>query len=66
MADVFDALTSVRPYKEAWPVERALDWLVSERGQMFDPDCVDAFLENLPEVRRILGDLPDLRTVADR
>jgi two-component system response regulator RpfG len=65
VADVFDALTSVRPYKEAWPVQRALELLVSEKGQMFDPDCVDAFLENLPEVRRILGDLPDLRTAAD-
>jgi two-component system response regulator RpfG len=66
VADVFDALTSRRPYKDAWPVEQALQLLMSERGQMFDPGCVDAFLQNVPEVRRILGDLPDLQnTLAD-
>ena len=65
VADVFDALTSLRPYKEAWAVEQALELLASERGQIFDPECIDAFLQNLPEVRRILGDLSDRRTLAD-
>ena len=50
VADVFDALTSRRPYKEPWPVEKALDLLREERGQKFDPDCVDAFLSVLDEV----------------
>ncbi|UCE88895.1 MAG: HD domain-containing protein [Pseudomonadota bacterium] len=44
VADVFDALVSVRPYKQAWPLERALEWLIDHSGSHFDPDCVDAFL----------------------
>jgi len=44
VADVFDALTSARPYKPAWPVERALTLLRDERGRHFDPACVDAFM----------------------
>ncbi len=43
VADVYDALTSVRPYKAAWPHQSAMDYLVSQRGKQFDPDCVDAF-----------------------
>lgn len=45
VADVFDALTSRRPYKPAWPVETAMDELRAERGKTFDPRVVDAFLE---------------------
>jgi putative two-component system response regulator len=44
LADVFDVLTHVRPYKEAWPVEKALDEVRRERGAHFDPDVVDAFM----------------------
>ncbi len=47
VADVFDALVSPRPYKAAWSVQRALDYLVRERGRHFDPECVDAFLAQL-------------------
>ena len=61
LADVFDALVSVRPYKDAWPLEQALNLLHRESGTTFDPLCIDAFLDNLPEVRRIMGELPDLR-----
>lgn len=43
LADVFDALTHVRPYKEAWPVERAVDEVRRLRAVQFDPDVVDAF-----------------------
>lgn len=50
LADVFDALTSVRPYKTAWPVEKAVDLIKEERGQHFDPGLVDLFLENLSEI----------------
>lgn len=53
VADVFDALTSVRPYKPAWPLEKALDFLREQRGQHFDPACVDAFLADLPAVLAI-------------
>lgn len=60
VADVFDALTSVRPYKQAWSVDQARELLRSERGRMFDPDCIDAFFDNYGEITRILADLPDL------
>jgi putative two-component system response regulator len=50
VADVFDALTSERPYKRAWPIEDALDFVRSQRGQHFDPQLVDLFMENLPAV----------------
>jgi putative two-component system response regulator len=50
LADVFDALTSERPYKKAWSVEDAVCLIKEERGQHFDPDLVDIFLEKLPEI----------------
>ncbi len=53
LADVFDALTSVRPYKKAWPVEEALDYIRENRGTHFDPDVVDVFLQVVPEILEI-------------
>ncbi|MBI4756342.1 MAG: response regulator [Betaproteobacteria bacterium] len=53
VADVFDALTSERPYKEAWELGRAIDWLREHRGRHFDPKCVDAFLDNPHAVQEI-------------
>jgi len=50
LADVFDALTSRRPYKEPWTVERSLELIKSESGQHFDPRLVDIFVEKLPEI----------------
>lgn len=44
LADVFDALTSVRPYKEAWSIDKALDYIGNESGKHFDPDLVTAML----------------------
>lgn len=49
LADVFDALTSTRPYKEAWPVEKALDLIYSESGKHFDPELVKLIPQCLPE-----------------
>jgi Response regulator containing a CheY-like receiver domain and an HD-GYP domain len=46
VADVFDALTSVRPYKKAWTNQEALDLLSKEAGVKFDPDCVAVMVEN--------------------
>ncbi|WP_300667244.1 two-component system response regulator [Desulfoluna sp.] len=45
LADVFDALTSKRPYKEAWPIEKALKHIAEEAGAHFDPTLVTAFLK---------------------
>ncbi|WP_298957541.1 HD domain-containing phosphohydrolase [uncultured Methylobacterium sp.] len=50
VADVFDALTTARPYKEAMPFEDALDCLRQESGRHFDPACVEAFARRWPEV----------------
>lgn len=47
VADVFDALTSARPYKPAWSVERALEYLSAQRGLHFEPRLVDLFLGHL-------------------
>lgn len=53
IADVFDALTSKRPYKDPFPVEEAIDIIEKERGKHFDPQLVEAFLEGIDEVVRI-------------
>lgn len=53
IADVFDALTSSRPYKAPWEVEDAVAWIVSESGKKFDPAVVAAFEKALPEILRI-------------
>ena len=53
VADVFDALTSKRPYKEPWPIEKAINLLKGERGEHFDPKCIDAFFNVLDEVLKI-------------
>jgi putative two-component system response regulator len=49
IADVYDALTSARPYKDAWPVTDALAEIRLQSGRQFDPEMVDAFLELFPE-----------------
>jgi putative two-component system response regulator len=53
VADVFDALTSERPYKKSWTLEASLDLIVSGSGTHFDPDCVTAFLKVWDEVLTI-------------
>ncbi len=50
LVDVFDALTSVRPYKPAWPVEDAVAHIRKESGRHFDPALVEAFLRCLPDI----------------
>jgi putative two-component system response regulator len=53
VADVFDALTSVRPYKKAWSEEEAIDFLVSQKGKHFDPSLVDLFITQMPAIGAI-------------
>ncbi|WP_338767326.1 two-component system response regulator [Massilia sp. METH4] len=50
IADVFDALTSERPYKKAWPVQEAVEFLQKQRGAHFDPRLVDLFVAQLPAI----------------
>ena len=60
IADVFDALTSERPYKNSWPLEEALVYIKNQRGRQFDPDCVDVFLANFDAVKRIYNEFSDM------
>lgn len=59
VCDVFDALTSSRPYKQAWSVERAMSLLHEEAGSHFDPRLVSAFEQILPQVLQLRDELPD-------
>ena len=54
VADVFDALTSKRVYKPAFPPEKALQIIEEGSGTQFDPKCVEAFMDSLTEVKIIL------------
>lgn len=53
VADVFDALTSERPYKKAWELDRATGLIRESRGGHFDPECVDAFFDVFDHVLEI-------------
>ncbi len=53
LADVFDALTSERPYKKPWTVEASVALIRGNRGKHFDPDLVEVFLAELPGVLAI-------------
>jgi two-component system response regulator RpfG len=59
VADVFDALTSIRPYKRAWSFQEALEYVKNNTGKHFDPDCVHAFEMRLDAVAQIMRDLGD-------
>lgn len=53
IADVFDALTSTRPYKRAWNVDSAVEEMKMGRGSHFDPDLLDKFISILPQIIEI-------------
>ncbi len=53
ICDVFDALTSHRPYKEAWPVERAVEEIKRGASTHFDPQFVPKFVEVLPGIVKL-------------
>jgi putative two-component system response regulator len=59
VADVFDALSSARPYKEAFPIDRCLKILIDSRGKHFDPRVLDAFLRRKDEAIRVREDYVD-------
>jgi putative two-component system response regulator len=66
ICDVFDALTSERPYKKAWPVEEAVAFLHQQKGQHFDPHLVELFEAILDEVLSYRSDHLDETTVNRR
>lgn len=58
VADVFDALSSKRPYKRAWTRDEAFEYIRQGAGSHFDPDCVAAFLRREGDVREIAASHP--------
>jgi len=63
IADVFDALCSERPYKAAWPIEKAYAEIVKCSGSHFDPTCVAAFRAKWPDICAIMQGQPEPRAV---
>ena len=59
VADVFDALTTARPYKEAWSTDRAFAYLQEQAGKQFDPACVEAFVGAREKVLAVMAAFPD-------
>jgi putative two-component system response regulator len=59
VADVFDALTSERPYKKAWPVDDAVKFMHENSGSHFDPVCIEAFFRNWDEIMAIKNRFTD-------
>lgn len=53
LADVFDALTSKRPYKEPWSIESTVAYIKAESARHFDPELVDCFIKALPNMLEI-------------
>jgi len=65
VADVLDALLSPRPYKEAWDLGRALEYLRGQRGLHFDPACVDALLRDETRIVEVCERYSKLRARPD-
>jgi HD-GYP domain-containing protein (c-di-GMP phosphodiesterase class II) len=64
IADVYDALTSVRPYKSAWTSERAFEYVAAQAGRHFDPRLADAFAGMKKAVLQIQNEWRDATTAA--
>lgn len=58
LADVFDALTTERPYKESIPLDDGMALIEEQSGILFDPELVDLFIDAYPEVRKIYESHP--------
>ena len=65
VCDVFDALRTQRPYRDAWESERACSYLLERAGTEFDPDLVTAFINLLQRSETQLGVLADERVAGD-
>lgn len=53
VADVFDALTTERPYKKAWPIEEAVEFLKEQSGKHFEPELIVCFIDILPDILQV-------------
>lgn len=59
VADVFDALVSARPYKQAWDTDEAIAYIEQQAGSHFDPQCVAAFKQRIDAIKQIKQDYAD-------
>lgn len=59
VADVFDALTSSRPYKKAWAIDEAVKYMNEQSGSHFDPALIEQFNENLSAILQIKADFSE-------
>ncbi len=59
ICDVFDALTSIRPYKAAWPVDDAVEFIREQTGKHFDPFLAGTFIDILPRILDIRAQYAD-------
>ncbi|WP_347986137.1 HD domain-containing phosphohydrolase [Methylomonas sp. AM2-LC] len=59
IADVFDALSMRRPYKEPWPMDKILAYMYEGSGQHFDPDLLEQFMTILPTIIEIKSEWAD-------
>ncbi len=59
VADVYDALTTERPYKKSWSNQDAVEYIIANKGTHFDPGCVDAFMKQFSKVSLIQQQLQD-------
>ena len=66
VCDVFDALRTKRPYRDAWESERVCSYLLERAGTEFDPDLVTAFINLLRRSETQLGILADERAGAEQ
>jgi putative two-component system response regulator len=62
IADVFDALTSKRPYKDPYPIDKAWDIIKNERAEHFDPDITDVFLKHMDQIAKIKAEVGSTAT----
>ncbi|MBD1389160.1 HD domain-containing protein [Neiella sp. HB171785] len=53
LADIYDAISSDRCYKDAWPEEDVLHYILEQRGKIFDPKLVDIFMANIDDIRSL-------------
>lgn len=60
VADIFDALTSVRSYKTAWTLANAYSYLHENAGEQFDPSCVAAFENGREEISAVMQSMSDV------
>ncbi|HUR41615.1 MAG TPA: HD domain-containing phosphohydrolase [Verrucomicrobiae bacterium] len=60
IADAFDALTNVRPYKAAWAVEEAVAYLQREAGKHFDPRLVPKFIGLIPQIQTVMSQYSEI------